>query len=29
MKRAGCQDAFPAPGMTDAHLLVERLIEGM
>lgn len=28
MKRAGCQDAFPAPGMTDAHLLVERLIEG-
>ena len=29
MKRAGCQDAIPAPGMTDAYLLVERLIEGM
>lgn len=28
MKRAGCQDITPAPGMTDVHLLVERLIEG-
>ena len=27
-KRTGCQDAIPAPGMTDAHLLVGRLIEG-
>ncbi len=28
MKRAGYQDSIPAPGMTDVHLLVERLIEG-
>lgn len=26
-KRTGCQNTMPAPGMTDAHLLVERLIE--
>lgn len=25
-KRAGCKAALPAPGMTDAHLLVERLL---
>ena len=25
-KRAGCKAAFPAPGMTDAHLLAERLL---
>ena len=28
IKRSGCQESIPAPGMTDAHLLVERLIEG-
>lgn len=27
-KRAGCREAIPALGMTDAHLLVGRLIEG-
>lgn len=26
MKRKGCEDAIPASGMTDVHLLVERLI---
>ena len=26
-KRASCKSAFPDPGMTDAHLLVGRLIE--
>ena len=29
MKRSGCRDAIPAPGMTDVHMLVARLIEGM
>lgn len=28
MKRVGCKSAIPAPGMTDAYLLVERLLEG-
>ena len=27
-RRTGCHNTMPAPGMTDAHLLVERLIEG-
>jgi hypothetical protein len=26
LKRASCKDALPAPGMTDAHLLIARLI---
>jgi hypothetical protein len=26
MKRAGCKEDFPAPGMTDAYLLAERLL---
>lgn len=26
MKRTGCKDAVPAPGMTDAHLLAKRLL---
>lgn len=26
VKRAGCKDAVPAAGMTDAHLLVKRLL---
>ena len=26
VKRAGCKDDVPAPGMTDVHLLVERLL---
>lgn len=25
-KRSACSDVFPAPGMTDAHLLAERLL---
>ena len=25
-KRASCKDALPAPGMTDAHLLVEKIL---
>lgn len=27
-KRASCKDVIPVPGMTDAHLLAARLIEG-
>lgn len=27
IKRAGCPDRLPAPGMTDAHLLAGRLME--
>nr|WP_255464386.1 RloB domain-containing protein [Adlercreutzia sp. ZJ138] len=27
-KRTCCQDALPAPGITDAFLLISRLIEG-
>ena len=27
-KRASCKDIIPGPGMTDAHLLAARLIEG-
>ena len=26
LKRAGCKDVVPAPGMTDVHLLIERLL---
>ena len=29
MERSGCRGVMPAPGVTDTHLLVARLIEGV